>query len=92
MGEIILNRGAIQSFLLSNGIYNWKVPLLSGATIGIFTIATLMFSFWIFVSNVRKQSTRVLKFRSLTMAFAILMMAVGIYIPKIVVYLSKEIT
>lgn len=117
---LILNRGAVQPFLLDNGIYNWKVPPLSGATIGIFTIFCLLFSFWIFVSNIKALPTRVLKFRSLTMAAAILMffiggpihnfvttplvnfiadgllvgsviiMAVGIYLPKIVIYLNKE--
>ncbi|MDO8424560.1 MAG: hypothetical protein Q7S70_01310 [bacterium] len=122
VGETILmlNRGAVQPFLLDNGIYNWKVPQLSGATIGIFTVSCLLFSFWIFISNIKKLPTRVLRFRSLTMAIAILMffvggpihnfvttplvnfmadgllvssvvvMAVGIYIPRIVIYLNED--
>lgn len=74
---IIYSIPTVQPFLLDNGIYNWKVPALPGAVIGIFTTICLLFSFWIFVSGIKRLPTSILKFRSLMLAFGILLFFIG---------------
>ena len=67
----------VEPYLLENGIYNWKVPPLAGATIGIFTTISLLFSFGIFVAEGRKVQDKPLKIRSWLIALGILVFLIG---------------
>lgn len=80
VGELILiiSRPSVQPFYLpQNNIFNWTVPALPGATIGIVTLITLAITFWIFVSNIGRITSKILKFRSLAFALGILLFLVG---------------
>ncbi len=67
----------LEPYLLENGIYNWKVPPLAGATIGIFTTVSLLLSFGIFVAEGRKVQDKSLKTRAWLVALGILVFLIG---------------
>jgi hypothetical protein len=79
IGIVVLfyNAPNLEPFLLENGVYNWQVPALAGAVIGIFTTVCLVFSLVVFVIDGSKVGDRVLKLRSFLIAAGILVFLVG---------------
>jgi len=76
-GILIYNVPKLEPFLLDNLIYNWEVPPMAGATIGIFTTISLLLCFWVFISNFWKLKDKLLRFRSLALGFGVLIFLVG---------------
>lgn len=67
----------VEPFLLENGVYNWKVPPLAGATIGIFTTVCLLLSLVIFARGYWEVEDRILKARSLILSLGLLIFLIA---------------
>ncbi len=67
----------VKPFLLDNGVYNWIIPSLSGATIGITVSISFIFSAWIFVSEGIHSQDKVIKAKSFLIAIGILFFLIG---------------
>ncbi len=74
---IFLNIPSTKVQLLSNNVYLFIVPAVSGATIGIFTTICLIFSFFVLLSGSRKTKDKLLKARALLIAFGVLIFLSG---------------
>ena len=67
----------IVPLFMENAVFNWQVPALAGATIGIFSTLIALFSLYVFLSETCKVETKILKFRSLFLALGIFVYYVG---------------
>lgn len=74
---LFYNISIVEPFLLDNGVYNWKVPPIAGATIGIFTTICLLASFGIFIAEGRRVGKKILKLRAWLIAAGILIFLIG---------------
>lgn len=79
IGAIILfyKLPEVKPFLLENGVFNWIVPSLSGAVIGIFTSVCLLFSSGIFIAEGRRSPDKIIKAKSYLIAIGILIFLIG---------------
>jgi len=73
---LFLNLPNLDSFF-KNGIFNWVVPPLSGAVIGIFVAVISLFSSYIFISEGFKIKDKFLKARSFIFGLGILIYFIG---------------
>mgnify|MGYP001610326663 FL=1 len=74
---IFLNTPITRGELLPNNVYQFIVPAMSGAVIGIFTTICLIFSFIVILSGSRQTKNRLLKARALFLAFGVLIFLIG---------------
>jgi len=74
---IFLSASQVKPFLLESGVYNWKVPVFVGATIGIFTTLCLLFAFIIFITGAIKVKEMALKLRSIFLALGVLIFLIA---------------
>ncbi|MDO8524299.1 MAG: hypothetical protein Q7R99_01560 [bacterium] len=74
---IFLNIPNTSTQLLSNNVYLFIVPAMSGAAIGIFTTVCLVFSFVILLIASGKVKDKLFKARALLLAFGVLIFLIG---------------
>lgn len=77
MAVIFYNMSKVETVLTEANVYIFKVPVMVGLTIGIFTTICLLFSFFIFLNEGRKVKDKRFKIRSFLIALGILVFFIG---------------
>jgi len=77
MAIIFYNMSKVETVLTQSGVYIFKVPVMVGLTIGIFTTICLLFFFFIFLNEGRKVKDKRFRIRSLFIALGILVFFIG---------------